>query len=118
MPNSEPRYPTYARKEKKKAKRGEEFHYEIDTGRASKILDDGRPVVLEYWYDSDTQLDLVTAFYSVKDIEELPGKDHKDYLVRNGIIKPSDHVPSTFIHEDDAGNAMWSVNWVENYISK
>jgi len=118
MANPEPRYPAFVRKKQKKPKRGDDFQYEIDTGRAAKVLDDGRPVVLEYWHDTDTQLDLITAFYSLKDIEELSGKDHKEYLVRNGIMKPSDHIPSLIECEDANGNLMWSVSWVENYVSK
>lgn len=110
-----PQFPTFFRNKKKKA---ENFDWskEIDTGRGARVLDDGRPLVLEYWYDADTALDFVTAFYSAKEIEEWSGGEHKAYLVRNGVMKVSDHVPSTFIFQDDAGNSMWSVTWSENYV--
>lgn len=118
MTSPNPLFPTYARKVKNKPARGEEFHYEIETGRASKVLDDGRPVVLDYWYDTDTQLDIVTAYYSTVGIEEWRGEQHKAYLVQNGIMKQSDHIPSSDTFIDEAGNEMWSLNWVEIYVSK
>lgn len=117
MQSDEPLFPTFIRAQKKKVEHPE-FSKEIDTGRAARVLDDKRPLVLEYWYDCDTALDLVTAFYSSKGIEKWTGGDHKAYLVRNGVMKASDHVPSAFIFEDDAGSPMWSVNWVENYVSQ
>jgi len=114
MSNSEPRYPTYTRKVKAKPKRGEEYHYEIETGRASKVLDDGRPVVLDYWYDTDTQLDIITAYYSTHGIEQWRGEQHKAYMVQNGIMKETDHIPSSSTFIDEAKNSMWALNWVEN----
>ncbi len=85
MKFDEPLFPTFIRAQKKKVEQPE-FSKEIDTGRAARVLDDKRPLVLEYWYDCDTALDLVTAFYSSKGIEKWSGADHKSYLVRNGIM--------------------------------
>jgi hypothetical protein len=112
----ESQFPAYFRNTKKKLEKVE-WSKEVETGRGGRVLDDKRPLIMEYWYDSDTALDFVTAFYSSKGIEEWSGNEHKAYLVRNGVMKSSDHVPSTFIFEDDAGNSMWSVNWAENYVS-
>lgn len=105
-------YPRYARTPKE-PRSTTDFSKEIDIGRSVKQLDDGRPISLDYWYDSDTALDLVTAYYSSKDIEDWSGSMHKAYLVRNRIMTLDDHVPSTFLFDDEAGNSMWSVNWVE-----
>ncbi len=112
----EPQFPVFFRNKRKRTE-NIEWSKEIDTGRGERVLDDKRPLVMEYWYDSDTALDFVTAFYSSKGIEEWSGNEHKAYLVRNGVLKSSDHVPSTFIFNDDVGNSMWSVNWAENYVS-
>ena len=90
---------------------------QIDIGKSARFMNDGRPVIVEYWRDTDAGLDCATAFYSVVDIKDWDGKQHREYLENNGIMRTDDEGPSTAIWIDAAGNSMWSVNWVENYDS-
>ena len=69
------KYPRPDRKPKLGCK-GVDYFKDIGTGRAETVFDDGRPIVIEYWFDVDTQLDFVTAFYSTLDIEAWDSDRH------------------------------------------
>lgn len=113
MNPDDPKYPKPRRTPAKDGVTKTEYFTEIDTGRSERVLDDGRPVLVEYWYDCDTGIDCVTAFYSTIEIANWTDAQHRDYLQRNGVMKAVRSAPSTMIVADEAGELMWSVNWVE-----
>jgi hypothetical protein len=98
---------------RKKNFNGDEHHREINQGSILVFLDDGRPALIERWYDCDTELDLMTVLYSSMEIEDWSSSQHAEYLVRNGILKElrSDIAINKWL--DAAKQSMWSLNFVK-----
>ena len=89
-----------------------EFYPELDIARTETVMSDGRPAVIEDWYDRDTALFCRTTFYSVIGIDAWSESDHYSFLERNGLLKgktyPTDGAGVTSV-VDAAGNRLWSV---------
>lgn len=88
---------------------------ERDIGSKQKVMKDGRPVLVEFWIDIDTDLLCGTAWYVTQDIESWSDDDHKQYLVTNGLLtisKDGDFSLGVKRQTDDSGHAVVSCTWV------
>ncbi len=84
---------------------------EIDTGRRETVMNDGRPVVIEYWEDVDFGLRCRTAFYSTLGTDDWSEDDHYAYLEDNGLLEGKTY-PYRGVGlgslVDASGNEIWS----------
>ena len=91
------------------------FFPEIDTGQTYTILNDGRPALVEEWFDIDCRLFCRTAFYSARAIEDWSDRRHFSYLDENGLLAgrvyPGEDVGLQRF-SDDSGHDMWSATVV------
>lgn len=60
---------------------------ELELGEDFRLLDDGRPVRLEHWYDCEMACFFLTAIYSDRDLHAWQEEDHFAYLQRNGLLE-------------------------------
>jgi len=105
-------YPKPSRSFAKGRVRGTEYFKEIDVGKSEALFDDCRPGLIEHWYDIETQLFCITAFYSSNDIEHWESDQHCEYLIRNNIMKSGQTECTINKCVDEAGMPMWSASWV------
>lgn len=116
MTEQDPRYPVPDRSRhapQQDAKR--ESYPEIDCARGAVILNDGRPVVVEDWYDAECELFCRTAFYSTLGIEGWANEDHFAILEVNGLLAGKSSTDGGVGHKviiDASGNPIWSVTVV------
>jgi len=94
-----------------------EFFPEIDTGGGFGLLNDGRPYKIEYWSDTECEIDCITYFYSSEGIENWREDDHISYLEQLKFRelltdKYKNTGPGFKIISDKSGNKMWSVTFV------
>ena len=113
MASSAIQFPRPDRGNRKKSEKSD-FYWEIDEGQSDIVMDDGRPALIEYWFDTETRADCITAFYSVLGIEEWSDNDHRSYLIRNKVLKTAVGL-SADQTVDGSKNAMWSVTFVTGF---
>ena len=113
MAYSAVRFPKPDRSNKKKSKRSD-FYWEIDTGRSEIVMDDGRPALIEEWFDCETRADCTTVFYSTLGIARWSKRQHQAYLTRNKIIKRTFGI-SVMLILDASVHSMWSVTSVRGF---
>ncbi len=92
-----------------------EFYPELDLSKADVIMSDGRPAVIENWYDRDMELFCRTVFYSMVDIESWSELEHYTYIATNGLLKGKltlDEGAGLQQIVDPSGNEIWSVTIV------
>lgn len=92
-----------------------EFYPEIDMGRGEIVMNDGRPAVIEDWFDSECEIACRTAFYSTIGIENWSEAEHHAYLKANGVLKGKDYPTDGVGHKklvDPSGNEIWSATVV------
>ena len=92
-----------------------EFYPEIDIARGEFVMNDGRPVVIEDWYDCDCELELRTAFYSTLGTDDWSEDDHYSYLEANGLVKGKtypDRGMALRAFIDASGNKIWTASIV------
>lgn len=85
---------------------------QLDIGWAEGTLSDGRPFRVEAWCED--QVTSLTVFFSRVGLESLTREEAADLLEREGLVRYLTERRSAYPVpiEDDAGNAMWSVNVV------
>src|SRR5580698_1568528 len=88
---------------------------ELDIARAENVMNDGRPVVIEDWFDIDCKVGVRTTFYSTLGTDGWSKTDHYSYLETNGVLKgktyPGKGVGLKTI-TDGSGNKVWSASIV------
>lgn len=92
-----------------------DYFPEIDLATREAMMSDGRPAIVEDWYDSDLGLFCRTAFYSTLGTEGWSGADQFAYLDENGLLEGKTH-PSRGVGfkrlVDASGNEVWSTTVV------
>ena len=88
-----------------------ESYPEIDVARGERVMNDGRPAVIEDWYDCDCEVFCRTAFYSTLGTDGWSEFHHYAYLEANGLLDGKTYSGwgvgrKKFM--DPSGNEMWS----------
>jgi hypothetical protein len=92
-----------------------QFSPELDISSAPVVYDDGRPVLVERWFDMEMELAAKTFWYSREGIEEWSEEDHYAYVERNGGLKGKtypDRGAGIQQLDDASGRPVWSVTVV------
>lgn len=106
--------PKFAVPDRRKPEEKDEIVYykEVDVSSGVNVFSDERPVVIEGWYDSETDMFFKTAFYSRDGIEGWTENDHLNYLMENGQIQQELKYRLAILEfTDPSGNSLWSVTW-------
>jgi hypothetical protein len=88
-----------------------EFFPEIDLAAGMTIMSDGRPAVVEDWYEVELGLFCRTAFYSTIGTEGWSEADHYAYLEANGLLEGKTYPVRSLGFKtliDASGNEVWS----------
>lgn len=92
-----------------------ESYPEIDLARGEVVMNDGRPAVVEDWYDRECEIFCRTAFYSTIGTEDWTESDQYAYLENNGLLKgKTDPSRGAGLKRliDASGNEVWSATVV------
>ena len=92
-----------------------EFNPEIDLAAGEFVMNDGRPAVVEDWYDRDCEVFCRTVFYSALGTDTWSEADHYSFLEANGLLKGKtypDRGVALTENPDTSGEKFWGANVV------
>ncbi|MEC5129009.1 hypothetical protein VSU19_19770 [Verrucomicrobiales bacterium BCK34] len=89
-----------------------QYFREIDISKTRFVMHDGRPALVENWFDCDTEFYCRTVRYTAFEAEDWDGNQHYQFVKKSGLLEDQTYrgtSAGTSQTTDDAGLSWWVV---------